>query len=332
MSPCGERKNPSSCDGEYWWGSNYGTEQDVVAPGVLVSTTDRQGSLGYNTNGIENYGNTDYTNAFNGTSSACPHVAGVVALILSLNSTLTAQEVNDIIEQSARKVRTDLYNYATTGTRPNGTWNNEMGYGLVDAFEAVKLAQACSNFLSLSGTVSNVQNFEDCCKIISTQTLTATSDVDYKAGYRIFLMPGFTAAQGSNFHAFTYNCTSANVPTASDPVTYSNPDSYYTDPDGGIPTLDDSSPKDKVISNNGLRCYPNPFSAQTTLEYTVRHDSPVTLTITDLTGRQVAQWVNQERIAGTHRIDFNAQDLPAGLYLARLQAGNQVSTIKMTVF
>ena len=113
MSPCGERTNPSSCDGESWWGSDYGAEQDVVAPGVLISTTDRQGSSGYNTNGSGNYPNIDYMNNFNGTSSACPHVAGVAALVLSANPTLTVEEVNNIIEQSAKKVRPDLYSYIT---------------------------------------------------------------------------------------------------------------------------------------------------------------------------------------------------------------------------
>lgn len=47
MSPCGERKSPSSCDGEAW-GSNYGDALNVVAPGVLVATTDRVGTNGYN--------------------------------------------------------------------------------------------------------------------------------------------------------------------------------------------------------------------------------------------------------------------------------------------
>mgnify|MGYP002623106982 CR=1 FL=1 len=131
MSPCAERKNPLSCDGESWWGSNFGGELDVVAPGVLVPTTDRQGSAGYDSS--------DYTLDFNGTSSACPHVAGIVALILSVNPNLTQSQVTGIIESNAQKVGN--YSYQTTAGRPNGTWNNEMGYGLVDAFACVAAAQ-----------------------------------------------------------------------------------------------------------------------------------------------------------------------------------------------
>lgn len=135
MSPCGERKNPSSCDGESWGGC-YGNQLDIVAPGVKIPTTDRQGGLGYSSS--------DYHSTFNGTSSACPHVAGVAALILSVNPNLTAEEVNNIIESTAQKIGT--YNYTNTSGRPNGTWNNEMGYGLIDAYAAVQMAQqtACT--------------------------------------------------------------------------------------------------------------------------------------------------------------------------------------------
>lgn len=142
MSPCAERKNPSSCDGENWWGSSFGVELDIVAPGVLIPTTDRQGSAGYNptyeTNpDYDNY--LDYFSKFNGTSSACPHVAGVAGLILSINPYLSGEHVRDIIESTAQKV--GGYNYQYTPDRPNGTWDDEMGYGLVDAFAAVQLAQ-----------------------------------------------------------------------------------------------------------------------------------------------------------------------------------------------
>jgi len=130
MSGCGERKNPSSCDGE-GWGSCFGSELDVVAPGVLIPTTDRQGSAGYDPS--------DYAPAFNGTSSATPAVAGIAGLILSINPCLTHDEVEDMLESTAQKVGS--YSYTTTTGRPNGTWNNEMGYGLIDAHAAVIAAQ-----------------------------------------------------------------------------------------------------------------------------------------------------------------------------------------------
>ncbi|MBL7726963.1 MAG: S8 family serine peptidase, partial [Dinghuibacter sp.] len=147
MSPCGQRKSPTSCDGENWWGSDFGAAQDVVAPGVLIPTTDRQGANGYT--------GTDYTQNFNGTSAACPHVSGVAALVLSVNPNLTVQQVADIIEQSAQKVRPDLYAYNATAGRPNGTWNNEMGYGLVNAHQAVVLAQGgtCPATLTVTAPV-----------------------------------------------------------------------------------------------------------------------------------------------------------------------------------
>lgn len=133
LSPCGERKNPDSCDGESWWGSSYGDKLDIMAPGVKIRTTDIAGSGGSSSN--------DYVNNFNGTSSACPHVSGIAGLILSVNPYLTQKEVADIIESTAQKVGPSYIHYETETGRPNGTWNFEMGYGLVDAYAAVNKAK-----------------------------------------------------------------------------------------------------------------------------------------------------------------------------------------------
>ncbi|NLI71547.1 MAG: S8 family serine peptidase [Bacteroidales bacterium] len=154
MSQCGERKRSSSnvletnpgvsadplgvsCDEEKWWGSNFGSQLDIVAPGVKIYTTDIHGNAGYNPpQQGSDISNRDYTSLFNGTSAATPHVAGVAALMLSVRPDLTGQQVRDIIEQTAQKV--GGYPYFTTSGRPNGTWHQEMGYGLVDAYAAVK--------------------------------------------------------------------------------------------------------------------------------------------------------------------------------------------------
>ncbi|MDO5615076.1 MAG: S8 family serine peptidase [Cruoricaptor ignavus] len=129
-SMCDERKSLNSCDGESWWGSNYGEGLNVIAPGVKIYTTDISGSEGY-TSG-------DYSSDFNGTSSACPNVAGVVALILSINPNLTHLQVKEYLERNADKIRPDLYSYKTNSLYPNGTWNDKVGYGRVNALKAVE--------------------------------------------------------------------------------------------------------------------------------------------------------------------------------------------------
>ena len=140
-SPCGERKSLSSCDGEFWWASCFGERLDIMAPGVLIPTTDLLGIYGYNyLNGSQDtleYSNYDYIRYFNGTSSACPHVAGVAALMLSVNPELSVGQVCEILETTATKIKGDVYQYLTDNVHCHGTWNEQMGYGLVNAHKAV---------------------------------------------------------------------------------------------------------------------------------------------------------------------------------------------------
>ena len=109
--------------------SNYGRELDVVAPAEDIPTLNLQ-------DGKNPYG---YYFRFSETSSACPQVAAVAALIISVNPKLTRKEIKAIIERTTNKV--GGYSYQSSSEHPNGTWNNEVGYGLVNAYAAVKEAQ-----------------------------------------------------------------------------------------------------------------------------------------------------------------------------------------------
>ena len=156
---CGVRSGridivPNSCDP--WCptckpGSTYGSALSVVAPGSNIYTTDRQGTAGYNT---ADGANGDYYSGFGGTSAACPYVAGVAALILAVNPNLTQFQVRQAIESSCTKLR---YNFGYV--YPNGTWNNEVGYGLVNAYKAI-LASLLSgpSEVCYSGSQFTLQN------------------------------------------------------------------------------------------------------------------------------------------------------------------------------
>jgi hypothetical protein len=117
--------------------SNHGAGLAFSAPGQDIYTTDRTGTDGY-VNGDYVFGN--------GTSFASPYAAGVAALVLSINPSLSATNVEQIMQQSC--VDLGSPGYDTT-----------YGWGLVNAYNAVVLALA-----------------------LPTHTLTVTSTADSGAG------------------------------------------------------------------------------------------------------------------------------------------------------
>ena len=54
---------------------------------------------------------------------------------------MTVEEVEFILGRTARKIRTDVYSYQKDASHINNAWNNEVGYGLVDATAAVEMAE-----------------------------------------------------------------------------------------------------------------------------------------------------------------------------------------------
>lgn len=77
--------------------------------------------------------------------------------------------------------------------------------------------------------------------------------------------------------------------------------------------------------------YPNPFNPSTVLSYNLKTDAAVKLTIYNLVGQVVQVVVDEYQTAGYKEFTFDAQNLPAGIYLYKLQVGEYSSVKRMTL-
>ena len=91
------------------------------------------------------------------------------------------------------------------------------------------------------------------------------------------------------------------------------------------PDRNERNPTGYYLAQN----YPNPFNPNTAIEFALLNNSDVTLKVFDMTGREIATLVDGYLNTGKYRIDFNAAELPAGIYLYRLENKNMVLTKKM---
>ncbi len=118
-----EKKNQGSRDNNRKWGGNYGDNLDLVAP-TAVYTTDITGKDGFEEG--------DYNPTFGGTSASCPHVSAVAAIALSVNPSLSAGDLEQVLFESADPI--ERYPYNSKG------WNRHVGFGRVNAYNAARSA------------------------------------------------------------------------------------------------------------------------------------------------------------------------------------------------
>ena len=84
-------------------------------------------------------------------------------------------------------------------------------------------------------------------------------------------------------------------------------------------------PENFVLNQN----YPNPFNPTTKIEYAVSTAGFVTLKVYNLLGQEVATLVDEEKEAGSYRVQFDGTGLASGIYFYRLKAGEFVETKKL---
>jgi hypothetical protein len=77
--------------------------------------------------------------------------------------------------------------------------------------------------------------------------------------------------------------------------------------------------------------YPNPFNPSTMITFNLPSRSFVSLKVFDFQGREMATLVSEELSAGNHSCQWNAANLPGGVYVCRLQAGSVQETRKLVL-
>ncbi len=83
------------------------------------------------------------------------------------------------------------------------------------------------------------------------------------------------------------------------------------------------------IKYNLEQNYPNPFNPSTEIKYSLAKDSYVTLKVYDMLGKEVAELVNENKPAGNYTVEFNASNLPSGVYIYKLTAGKFTAVKKL---
>ncbi len=176
---------------------------------------------------------------------------------------------------------------------------------------------AASNFFAHADTINGIIS-------IAWYSSDGATKIDITDG--ILLNLNFYFSKGSSvLHFITSQCEISTINGNGLVVNYK--DGNIAENVTSILQLIDphSLPESYILYNN----YPNPFNPSTYITFTLPRESKVLLNVYDLLGREAASLVNRILPAGKYKFQFNADMLSSGVYIYRLQTGNQIFTKKM---
>ena len=113
-------------------------------------------------------------------------------------------------------------------------------------------------------------------------------------------------------------------------ITASGNNKHFYDSKNGVGLIDgDNKPitDDYKLNQN----FPNPFNPSTKISYKINIEGIVTLQVYNLVGQVVKTLVSEYQKSGRYEVEFDAGDLPSGVYLYKLQINDFTSVKRMTL-
>ncbi|GAB2768820.1 hypothetical protein GCM10027275_09320 [Rhabdobacter roseus] len=167
------------------------------------------------------------------------------------------------------------------------------------AAQAQQAEATCPGTITLTAPLSSAKVDEHASQYLTASNVVNSGEVSYRAGEAISLTPGFEAKPGAVFSATIAACSPAK------PLSWD--ESIFT-----------------------LGAYPNPFADNTLIEYTLPQSSRVSVSILNVQGILISRLVtDQDQSEGTHRITFESQTLPEGVYICTLNTPQGRKTHKI---
>ena len=154
--------------------------------------------------------------------------------------------------------------------------------------------------------------------------ISGTSQIGYCVGDSGIILKTFNAGENWNYQLTGRNENLNQV--------------YFVDPDFGFIVGDNglilrttngggtttrTEDEDFQLYNFELQQnYPNPFNPTTNIRFRIAEFGFVSLKVFDLLGNEIITLVDEEKSPGVYEVEFNASNLPSGVYFYRLQAGS----------
>jgi hypothetical protein len=271
------------------------------------------------------YSTTGYSHTASGTSFSCPLTAGVAALVLTANPSLTPMQVRDALRETASQSTTpDKY----------------LGWGIINAYDAVFYLTANIGHSQLEDTEDLNGPYEVVAQIESTFPLIPAEiklfyGNDTSFSTEIVMQPTGNlneySAQingiGSTAEYFYY-IEATNDQQITSRLPFNAPLEYfrfYAGPDTNLSVIIHTESVPNIFTV--LQNYPNPFNPQTMIEYAMPNAGNVELTVFNLLGQQIFEKNMGNQKAGRHKFVFNGSTFSSGVYFYRLKVKEQSGKI-----